>query len=298
MDIKHLEYFVSAAIALNFTRAAEKHHMAQTAMSRIISNLEQEVEATLFRRTNHSVSLTPEGELFFEDAQKIIKMYHRSLEKIQASLSNIEGSVAIGIGPHERPLLGHLISNYHSLYPNVDIKISQFGYAELSHELQRGNIDVAIASFRLPKSIQGCQYKALISVPNVYLLAKDHPLLQKGSFISPQELTSYKSAVHAEPDGPYSPEMVRSETENYLFTPKDFVAVNSLQAKLACVETLNMYCAVPPFVAEEYKDRFSIITFDETVYPQKRIMYCATIMDDLSNKAAISFYNSIEPLAE
>jgi DNA-binding transcriptional LysR family regulator len=61
MKIEHLKFFLSVADCLNFTQAAKENHIAQTAISRYISNMEAELGVKLFFRNNRYVELTPEG---------------------------------------------------------------------------------------------------------------------------------------------------------------------------------------------------------------------------------------------
>jgi DNA-binding transcriptional LysR family regulator len=68
MELRHLRYFVAVGQALNFTKAAMRLHLAQPALSRQVSDLEDELGVNLLKRTSHGVLLTPEGKLFLEAA--------------------------------------------------------------------------------------------------------------------------------------------------------------------------------------------------------------------------------------
>lgn len=68
MELRHLRYFAAVADALNFTKAAIKLRLAQPALSRQVSDLENELGVDLLKRTSHGVTLTAEGKLFLEDA--------------------------------------------------------------------------------------------------------------------------------------------------------------------------------------------------------------------------------------
>ena len=67
MTIDRLYCFVTAVKHMNFTRAAAELHMAQTAMSRQIAMLENELGCRLFDRSNRTIQLTPAGKCFFDD---------------------------------------------------------------------------------------------------------------------------------------------------------------------------------------------------------------------------------------
>ena len=71
MNIHSLQYFCSVAKHLNFSKAAEECHIAQTAMSRSIAAMEDELGFRLFDRTRHHVELTPAGAYFLKEAAQI-----------------------------------------------------------------------------------------------------------------------------------------------------------------------------------------------------------------------------------
>jgi len=83
MELRHLRYFVAVADELNFTRAAEKLHLAQPSLTRQIHNLEDELGVRLLNRTKNQVSLTEEGKSFLVDARRLVAMSLESMEAIQ-----------------------------------------------------------------------------------------------------------------------------------------------------------------------------------------------------------------------
>jgi DNA-binding transcriptional LysR family regulator len=72
MELRHLRYFVAVAEALNFTKAAVRVRVAQPALSRQVSDLEDELGVDLLRRTSQGVLLTEGGKLFLEEARGIL----------------------------------------------------------------------------------------------------------------------------------------------------------------------------------------------------------------------------------
>jgi DNA-binding transcriptional LysR family regulator len=73
MELRHLRYFVAVAEALNFTKAATRLHLAPPALSRQVSDLEDEPGVDLLKRTSHGILLTEEGKLFLEEARGLLK---------------------------------------------------------------------------------------------------------------------------------------------------------------------------------------------------------------------------------
>ena len=82
MNLNKLQYFLSVAECLNFTEAARRHYISQTAMSQQILALEQELGVTLFHRSRRQVTLTPAGTALVAEAQKLLAQYDSLLETL------------------------------------------------------------------------------------------------------------------------------------------------------------------------------------------------------------------------
>jgi DNA-binding transcriptional LysR family regulator len=112
MDIQTLKNFLVLAETLNFTRASEKIAIVQPALSRQIQLLEEEVGATLLKRTNRKVELTEAGFYFLKEINQIL---HR-LEGVKNRTAEIHRGEAGEIK------IGHSSSAMHSILPAILVK--------------------------------------------------------------------------------------------------------------------------------------------------------------------------------
>ena len=96
MKFRHLEYFVTAAEELNFTRAADRLHVSQPPFSKQIHDLEAELRLDLFERQNKGLALTPAGKSFLIDARSILEDCQASIRKAQRISRGEIGELAIG----------------------------------------------------------------------------------------------------------------------------------------------------------------------------------------------------------
>src|SRR5690606_5506349 len=96
MELRHLRYFLAVAETLNFSRAAEKLHIAQPALSKQIRNLEELLGAQLFLRSKHQVSLTLAGEVFRQQAALVLEQAKRAAHLAQRVESGEIGRLSIG----------------------------------------------------------------------------------------------------------------------------------------------------------------------------------------------------------
>ena len=73
MELRQLQHFIAVAEELNFTRAADRVHIVQSALSSSIRGLEDELRARLFVRSTRQVRLTPAGRAFLEKAREALQ---------------------------------------------------------------------------------------------------------------------------------------------------------------------------------------------------------------------------------
>src|SRR6516162_4565959 len=73
MELRHLKYFVAVAEELHFSRAAERLHVAQPAVSEQVRKLEEELGVRLLNRTKRKVSLTDAGAALLTEARRVLE---------------------------------------------------------------------------------------------------------------------------------------------------------------------------------------------------------------------------------
>jgi DNA-binding transcriptional LysR family regulator len=100
LELRHLRYFLAVAEELNFSRAAERLHIAQPALSAQIRSLETQLGCELFSRTTRKVDLTPAGELLLADARDIVERADRAAAKVAAAARGDRGALRVAFAAH------------------------------------------------------------------------------------------------------------------------------------------------------------------------------------------------------
>ncbi|MBE6041900.1 MAG: LysR family transcriptional regulator [Clostridiales bacterium] len=135
MDINKLDLFFAAANSNSFTQAAEKCNVAQTTMSKYISQLEEELGVKLFYRTTRECSLTEAGHAFYDGAKEL----RRDYEDLGKQLMQVtENELRIGVYGEFFDL--SILSMFSKSHPEIELKVSFGSRTDLYDHLRRRKI--------------------------------------------------------------------------------------------------------------------------------------------------------------
>jgi len=178
-ELRHLRYFVAVAEELNFTRAAERLHIAQPSLSAQIRELERQIGCQVLRRTTRQVELTPAGQTLLEHARRLLIAHqdladaldqHRNLRKaepLRVAFSDAETFV--------RPL----IARYTASRPSVTVALIRTdGDSEALTRLAARQVDaVFVWGSTSSFPVADDQASLHVALPETGLvMAANHPL--------------------------------------------------------------------------------------------------------------------------
>lgn len=165
-----LNYFIVAAQTLNFTTAAEQLYMTQPALSRQIAALENELGASLFKRSHNVIELTAAGQHLYNRALIVYDEIQAMIKEVRDIGAGVDGRLRIGLKEDQAlsPILTNAIHALLDQRPNVLVDIERYNYEELLRRLNQGSIDIAQSS--LYQGLAQGPYKSLqLSVDSMYL---------------------------------------------------------------------------------------------------------------------------------
>lgn len=121
MNVKVQYYFMVAAETCNFSKAAKKLYISQTALSKIISGMEEELGEKLFIRNKNVTELTDAGKVYLEYARKAGLLYQDSRQIIRESIKE-KGTLRMGL-PVLNDSFMNILSMFHRKYPDAHVRL-------------------------------------------------------------------------------------------------------------------------------------------------------------------------------
>ncbi len=199
MDFRHLEHFGAVAEERSFTRAAQRLHIVQSAVSASIRTLERDLQTELFNRTTQRVELADAGATLLPQARRILAEVASARELIADVRRGLRGTLAIGTmqalsaGPVD---LARLLAEFRGSHPLLEVRLryAAGGSGELAEQLRDGRVDLAILS--LPqRRPAGISLTPLTSEAMVLVCPLEHRFARRRS-IRLRELTGEQFIDH------------------------------------------------------------------------------------------------------
>jgi len=179
MNLRQLEYFVSVAETLSFTKTAETFFISQTAITQQIKALEKQLDVTLLKRTKRHVELTPAGSVFLSEAKAILTRTENAIKRTQKTATGFSGVLNLGIiEGYEEPKIPDIIRAFRTRYPNISLSIAEGNVGWLYNALSNQELDVVL-NINTPKSNldkRDITYKTIGRYKLVAHLPTAHPL--------------------------------------------------------------------------------------------------------------------------
>ncbi|MCP5074473.1 MAG: LysR family transcriptional regulator [Rhodobacteraceae bacterium] len=124
INLRHLRAFVAVARDGNFTRAAERLLLSQSALTVTVRQLEDHLGVSLFNRTTRQVTLTLDGENFLSAAEKLITDFEGAIAAVRYSATQRQGAVSIAVLPSLAiNLLRPVIQRFHDNHPEIHVTL-------------------------------------------------------------------------------------------------------------------------------------------------------------------------------
>ncbi|XJZ28886.1 LysR family transcriptional regulator [Bacillota bacterium Lsc_1132] len=181
MELRQLVYFIEVAKQEHISAAAETLHIAQSAVSRQIGNLEAELGVQLLEREGRNVKLTHIGKLFAEQAVIALKAIDNAKQLVDEYVDPERGTIRIGFPSSlASNTLPRLITAFKKDHPDVSFHLRQGSYNFLIEAVKKREIDIALIG-PVPTKAPDIRTDILFLENVVAVLPSTHPFADQKS---------------------------------------------------------------------------------------------------------------------
>ncbi|SDI32634.1 LysR family transcriptional regulator [Alteribacillus bidgolensis] len=178
MDIKQLHLFLEVYKEMSISKASQKLHISQPALSKSLLQLEQELGLRLFDRSTRHLHITKEGEIMLSHAQKVI----RDMEDMKQEAEDIKlrkkGSFKFGLPPViGSNIFPDIIASFKTYNPEIEMEIVEEGAKIMEASLLEGKIDVGVGI--LPVDHELFEIRPIVKKDLLLVVSTDHPLADR-----------------------------------------------------------------------------------------------------------------------
>lgn len=229
---QQLQVFVTVAEKKNFTRAAEKLHMTQPAVSQYIRQLEEEIGTRLLERTNKYVRLNKAGEIVYHHAKEILGIYTKMQHLVDDLIHQTKGSLSIGASfTFGEYVLPQLIAQLRHTYPDIQASVLIGNTAKIADLVTAHQLDIGIVE----GAFEGKQLKERkFAKDAMYIIASANHVLAKQDKVTQADLEKEMWIIREQGSG--TREATISMLQDIGISPKEQMTFSSTQSIKQAVE--------------------------------------------------------------
>lgn len=178
MDMTLMESFVAVVDAGSITAASDRIHVSQSALSRRLQQLEDDLGADLLERGRHGVELTAVGRQVLEHGRRLLSRYERMRQDVKEHLSLDQGTIRIGGGATVTSFVMPLaIGEFQADHPGIRFFVKEAGSHEVAAAVASGDLELGVVT--LPVPIRDIDLEELTDDEIVLAARSDHPLAHR-----------------------------------------------------------------------------------------------------------------------
>ena len=246
MELRHLRYFVAVAEERNFTRAAQRLHIAQPPLSRQIQQLEETLGVQLFERNSRPLKLTETGKFFYSHAVQLLAQT-AELESMTRRVGNIERSLSVGfVGSTLYGMLPKIIRRFRDENATVELSLHEMSTMDQIRALKDGRIDVGFGRIRHEDA--NIRRVILREEQMIVALPVGHPLSLGKPILSLRDLTNETLIIFPKAPRPSYADQVLAAFQDRALAPRKIYEVRELQIALGLVAAGEGISVVPSSV--------------------------------------------------
>jgi DNA-binding transcriptional LysR family regulator len=246
ITLRQFRYFVAVAESGSVAAASRMLAIAQSALTKSMQELEEELGQPLFERSSRGMTLTPQGHRFLASARKVIGAVTEATRLHRADEgAGLRGPLAVGVTSLVAGYyLSELLSRYRRACPEVSVHITEETPPFLEHLLINGELDVAIMVSNALGQPQALVAETLTRSPSRVWLASDHPLTARDE-VTLADCAAYDQVLL---EADRIDDLMRAAWARRQLKPRALLKTSSLEAVRSLVGAGTGIAVLPDFL--------------------------------------------------
>jgi len=180
MEFRQLSYFVHIVNEKSFTKASLKLHVSQSALSKMIKILEDEIGAKLLKRKGKEIMLTDIGKNLYQKSKPLVDQFEDVCDYVDNIANTEEGSITVGIPPVIGTcLFPQILPAFYEKFPRINLVVVEEGARTVYEKVSDEKIDIGIVI--KPVDDEKFSIFPVIEDKMMLVVHKDHPLVGRSS---------------------------------------------------------------------------------------------------------------------
>jgi DNA-binding transcriptional LysR family regulator len=247
MELRHLRYFTAVVQWKGYREASRRLHVAQPAISRTVSDLEDELGLSLFSRVKRLAQLTPEGEAFYAEAVRTLAQAELAINTAKRAAKGEIGKLSIGfLGSATYVFLPELVRTFKAQHPDIHLTLQELTPLQQEVAFEKGHIDIGLTRALTTEQSKMFSSRHLYYDPMVAVLPVSKAVRTKRVRIS--DLANESFVLFHREGAPPLFDTILGMCNEAGFSPRVKCEPNMMQTVLSIVEAEQGISIVPACV--------------------------------------------------
>lgn len=268
IKLQHLQILVALAEQGNLTQVARMMNITQPALSKWLTQFENDVGVTLFERHSKGLRPTEGGNLLLQHAQRLLNDLERSqYEMARFKQGGLVGSLKIGCSPVATDCVSQAILSLLSEMPGLHLDVEEKVMTPLLQDLLAGVVDVVVGRVGGRALTLPLNYQVLYTEPVCFVARPDHPLAGHHT-ISWEDLMSWRWIIW--PTGtPIRLSIDNALADNGIMLPDNIIESASMNVSINLLQSSDMISILSLRLAKRYAGQGQLVILNLPEIEQK-----------------------------
>jgi len=291
MEIQKLRLFITLAEVQHYHKSAERCHVSPSTLSRTVQAMEDELQVQLFERSNRSVKLTPEGNLFLRYAREMLQQWETLQERLLETKNSLSGAISIYCSvTASYSFLYDILTNFRREHPGIEIRLHTGDPADALERVVSGREDIAIAA-RPERTMAGLSFKSFAQSPLIFIAPQDSDSLDAIVAKRPEDYWQHLPLIISERG------IARDRLDQWFrqrrLTPNIYAQVSGNEALVSMVSLGFGVGLVPKIVVDNSPLKDEVCMFQEQIEMQPYEVGVCVLKQRLKSPLVKAFWEQL-----